>query len=261
MSLCILLFLGISSLVIPMVSQHTYHHIDVAAKNMPPSLLHWFGTDDLGRDLFVRIWCGARISLSVGLIVACVDTLFGTLYGAIAALFGGKIDMLMMRFTDVLHSLPWLLIVILLAMFMPPSLTTTIIALTLTGWINMARMIRGDILKTQNEDFVKAAWIMGASRSRVLLRHLIPQTTASMMTMLTLTVPSAIFAESLLSFMGIGVRLPEASWGLLAKEGLTALIYHPWRLFFPGAFISLTILCCNLLGESIKKALNPLETA
>ncbi len=246
-----------SAIIVPFFSPHTYYETHLALKNNAPCATFWFGTDELGRDLFTRIWWGARISLFVGITAAVIDMVIGVFYGAFAGMVGGKLEEFMMRLTDILHSLPHLLIVILLMVIMKPGVTTILIALTITGWINMARIVRAQILQIKQNDFVMAAYILGASRWRVLFRHLIPNSIGSIITTMTLTIPTAIFAEAFLSFLGLGVQAPIASWGTMASEGLSALQYYPWRLFFPAGFISITILALNLLGDGIRDAFDP----
>ncbi len=247
----------ISAIVIPFFSSHTYYETHLSLKNTSPCQRFWFGTDELGRDLFTRIWWGARISLFVGITAAVIDMAIGVLYGAFAALVGGKTEELMMRFSDILNSLPLLLIVILLMVIMKPGVATIIVALTITGWINMARIVRGQILQIKQNDFVVAAYMLGATRWRILFRHLIPNSIGSIITTMTLTIPTAIFTEAFLSFLGLGVQAPIASWGTMASDGLSALRYYPWRLFFPAIFISLTMLSLNLLGDGIRDAFDP----
>ena len=162
-----------------------------------------------------------------------------------------------MRLADILYSIPYLLVVILLMVIMGSGLATIIIALAMTGWINMARIVRGQILQLKQLDFVKAATALGASRRRILLRHLIPNAMGPIIVTLTLTIPSAIFAEAFLSFLGLGVQAPIASWGTMANDGLPAMRYYPWRLFFPASFISLTMLSFNLLGDGLRDAFDP----
>ena len=218
---------------------------------------YFFGTDELGRSLFVRIWWGARISLFIGVSAALLDMAIGVFYGGFAALLGGKIDEVMMRGADMLYSLPHLLIVILLTVIMEQGITTIIIAMTLTGWISMARIIRSQILSLKEQDFVTAAKALGASNIRILVRHLIPNCFGAMITTVTLTIPHAIFTEAFLSFLGLGVQAPIASWGTMASDGLPALSFYPWRLFFPAAFISITMLAFNLLGDGLRDAFDP----
>ena len=255
--LTVLVIMIISAIIVPFFSTHTYYETHLALKNSAPSATFWFGTDELGRDLFTRIWWGARISLFVGIAAAVIDMAIGVFYGAFAGMVGGKIEEFMMRMTDILHSLPHLLIVILLMVIMKPGVTTILIALTITGWINMARIVRAQILQIKQNDFVMAAYMLGASRWRVLFRHLIPNSIGSIITTMTLTIPAAIFTEAFLSFLGLGVQAPIASWGTMASDGLSALRYYPWRLFFPAGFISITMLALNLLGDGIRDAFDP----
>jgi oligopeptide transport system permease protein len=226
-------------------------------KNLPPSLQFWFGTDELGRDLFTRIFWGARLSLFIGIAASFIDLVIGVVYGAVSAIFGGKVDEAMMRLCDILFSIPYLLVVILLMVIIGSGITTIIIALTMTGWIHMARMVRGQILQLKELDFVKAARACGASRFRLFWRHLIPNCMGPIIITVTLTIPAAIFAEAFLSFLGLGIQAPLASWGTMASDGLPAMRYYPWRLFFPAAFISLTMLSFNLLGDGLRDAFDP----
>ena len=255
--LVVLSTLIFAAIVMPIFSSHTYYETHLHLKNTPPCSRFWFGTDELGRDLFTRIWWGARISLFVGITAAIIDMAIGVFYGAFAGMVGGKTEEFMMRVTDILYSLPHLLIVILLMVIMKPGIVTILIALTITGWINMARIVRGQILQIKQNDFVLAAYMLGASRSRILFRHLIPNAIGSIITTMTLTIPAAIFTEAFLSFLGLGVQAPIASWGTMASDGLSALRYYPWRLFFPAIFISFTMLALNLLGDGIRDAFDP----
>jgi oligopeptide transport system permease protein len=253
-TLAALIFMAI---VGPLISGYTYYETQLPLKNQSMSSTFWFGTDELGRDLFTRCWWGARISLFVGITASLIDLVIGVLFGSIAALLGGKIEELMMRFADILYAIPYLLVVILLMVIIGPGITTIIIALTITGWINMARIVRSQILQIKQQDYVRAAFALGASRRRVLLRHLIPNAMGPIIVTLTLTIPSAIFAEAFLSFLGLGVQAPIASWGTMANDGLSALRYYPWRLIFPSAFVSLTMLSFNLLGDGLRDAFDP----
>ncbi len=241
----------------PLLSSHTYYETQLPLKNQTPSLQYWFGTDELGRDIFTRIWWGARISLLVGISASVLDLLIGVIYGAICGFFGGKIDELMMRVADILSTIPYLLVVILLMVVVGPGLLSIIIALSITGWIGMARIVRGQVLQLKEFDYVTAARALGANSSWILSKHLIPNTTPSIIVTLTLSIPTAIFAEAFLSFLGLGVQAPIASWGTMANDGLPALRYYPWRLFFPAAFISVTMLSFNLLGDALRDALDP----
>lgn len=244
------------AIVVPLLSSYTYYEIDLSSKNMAPSWLHWFGTDDLGRDMFVRVWYGARISLFVGITAALIDLVLGIIWGGVAALCGGKIDEVMMRLADVLYALPSLLIVTALMVVLGPGLITILIALSLLGWITMARVVRGQLLTLKEQGYVYAARAMGAGFWRVLFKHLLPNAFGPIIVTLTLTVPTAIFTEAFLSYLGLGVQAPIASWGTMSSEGLPALEYYPWRLFFPAGLICLTMLAFNAVGDGLSDALN-----
>jgi oligopeptide transport system permease protein len=255
--LFILITLFVMAILGPWISAYSYHETHLSLKNTPPCKQFWFGTDELGRDLFTRIWWGARISLFVGIMASIIDLFIGVFYGALAALMGGKIEETMMRMADILYSIPYLLVVILLMVIIGSGITTILVALTFTGWIGMARIVRGQMLQLCQMDFVKAAQALGASKLRILTYHLIPNCMGSILVTVTLTIPSAIFAEAFLSFLGLGVQAPIASWGTMANEGLSSLRYYPWRLFFPAGFISLSMLCFNMVGDGLRDAFDP----
>jgi len=252
-----LIVLILSAIIIPVFYSVKYYETCLQDKNLMPSMQHWFGTDELGRDMFIRIWCGARISLTIGIVAALIDMVIGVLYGGIAGLVGNKTEEWMMRIADIFYSLPRLVIVILLMVVMGQGIRTIIIAMTLTGWINMARIIRSQVLQLKEMDFIMSAKAIGASPLRILMKHLLPNTVGSIITTVTLTIPAAIFTEAFLSFLGLGVQAPLASWGTMANDGLSALRYYPWRLFIPAAFISVTMLGFNLLGDGLRDAFDP----
>lgn len=255
--LMILLLLGIFAVFAPLLSTHPYYETNLALKNQPPSKRFWFGTDDLGRDMFIRIAWGARISLFVGITAAFIDLLVGVLWGGIAALIGGKVDNLMMRIADILYAIPYLLVVIMLMVVMGSGLIPILIALTITGWIGMARIVRGQLYQLKEQEYILAAIALGAGRRRILFKHLIPNAMGPIIVTMTLTIPIAIFTEAFLSFLGLGVQAPMASWGTMASDGLPAMRYYPWRLFFPAFFISITMLAFNLVGDSLRDAIDP----
>lgn len=255
--LSLLVFLILLALIGPLLTPYAYYETHLPLKNLVPSAEFWFGTDELGRDLFTRVWWGARISLFVGITAAVIDLILGVIYGSIAGLWGGKTDEALMRTADIIYSIPYLLVVILLTVVMGSGLATIIIALTITGWIPMARIVRGQILQLKQLDYAYAAYALGASRWRILFRHLLPNAIGPIITTMTFSIPTAIFAEAFLSFLGLGVQAPIASWGTMASDGLSALRYFPWRLFFPAVFISLTMLCFNLVGDGIRDAFDP----
>ncbi len=240
------------------MTPYTVNGQNLAVQNQAPSVNHWFGTDDLGRDVFTRTWYGARISLFVGLVAAFIDFFIGVIYGGISGYKGGRTDNIMMRIVEILYGLPYLLIVILLLVVLGPSLFTIILALSLTGWVGMARIVRGQVLQLKTLEFVHASKSFGAKTSRIIRKNLLPNTMGPIIVQMTLTVPTAIFAEAFLSFLGLGISSPFASWGVMANDSLTTIISgHWWRLFFPAFFISATMFAFNVLGDGLQDALDP----
>ncbi|WP_306813080.1 ABC transporter permease [Paenibacillus soyae] len=231
---------------------------DLENKNMPPDATHWFGTDDLGRDMFERVWKGAQVSLFVGIVAALIDLIIGIIYGGIMGYFGGKVDEVMNRFSEILAAIPYLLIVILLLVVMEPSITTIIVAMSITGWINMAWIVRGQIMQLKNQEYALASKSLGAGAMRIIFRHLIPNAMGPILVTLTLTIPNAIFTEAFLSFLGLGVQSPVASWGTMIDDGAGAMMSgYTWRLFFPALFLSLTIFAFNVFGDGLRDAFDP----
>jgi oligopeptide transport system permease protein len=216
-----------------------------------------FGSDNLGRDLFTRVLYGARISLLIALVATLVNFFIGVLYGGIAGFAGGRVDNLMMRVVDVIATVPLLLYVILLMVIFEPGLKTIMIAIGTVYWVNMARIVRGQILAIKEQEFVLAARTLGASSSRILIRHLIPNAMGPIIVALAMMIPSAIFTEAFLSFIGLGVSAPMASWGTLANDAVSGLRTHPYQLFYPALFISVTVLAFNFLGDGLRDALDP----
>ncbi|MDO6655825.1 ABC transporter permease [Anaerobacillus sp. 1_MG-2023] len=256
--LIMLVLLVLMAIFGPLLTPYSYDHQVLTEGNLPPSSEHWFGTDNLGRDMFTRTWNGARISLFVGFMAAIIDFIVGVAYGGFSGYKGGKTDNFMMRIIEILYGLPYLLMVILLMVVMGPGLFTIIIALTVTGWVGMARIVRGQVLQLKNAEHVLASRTFGASASRVIRKNLLPNTMGPIIVQMTLTVPTAIFAEAFLSFLGLGVQAPVASWGVMANDGLSVILSgHWWRLFFPAFFISLTMFAFNVLGDGLQDALDP----
>ena len=241
----------------PMFSQYEYDAMDFMMINEPPSFIHWFGTDTFGRDIFVRVMYGARISLSVGFMASIVSLFIGVIYGGISGFAGGKTDEIMMRIVDVIYSVPMMIYVILLMVVVGPGLKSIFITLGITYWAPMARMVRAEIMRLKNEEFILAARVIGASPKRILLRHLIPNAMGSVLVTLTFSIPGAIFTEAFLSFVGLGVSAPMASWGVLSNDAIGTLSIYPWQLFFPASAISITILAFNFLGDGLRDALDP----
>lgn len=255
-SIFILLIITLLAIFVPMLSPYSYRE-QLGVYNAPPSAAHWFGTDDLGRDVFVRVWQGARISLFIGLSAAVIDLIIGVLWGSISGLAGGRVDNIMMRIADILSAVPYLLVVIILLVVLEPGLLPMIIALSITGWVNMARIVRGEVLSIKNQEYVLAARTLGANTWHLIRKHIVPNALGAILVTMTLTIPTAIFTESFLSYLGLGVPAPTASWGTMASEGNKALISAPWRLIFPALFISLTIFAFNAVGDGLRDALDP----
>jgi dipeptide transport system permease protein len=256
--LIVILFMVLLAIFGPMLTDLSYSKQVLLDANQKPTLAHWFGTDELGRDVYARTLYGARISLFIGIMAALIDLLIGAVYGGISGYLGGRIDNLMMRFVDLLYGIPYLLIVILLMVVMGSGLLTIIVALSATGWIGMARIVRGQVLSLKSSEYVLAARTLGGSAGYIIRKHLLPNTLGVIIVQVTFSVPSAIFAEAFLSFIGLGIQPPLASWGVMASDGLpTILSGHWWRLFYPAFFISLTMLAFNLVGDGLQDAFNP----
>ncbi|GGG85101.1 ABC transporter permease [Paenibacillus radicis (ex Gao et al. 2016)] len=256
-SLVILFLIVVMAIIGQWISPHDYSTNDLSATNQKPSSDHWFGTDALGRDMFSRTWMGAGISLQVGIYAALVDLFVGVIIGGIMGYYGGKVDEVLNRFCEILYSIPSLLVVILLIVVLEPSMFTIILALSITGWINMAWIVRGQIMQLKNQEYVLAARSLGASPARIMFKHLVPNAIGAIIVTITMTVPSAIFAEAFLSFLGLGVQSPAASLGTLINDALKAMTIYPWRMIFPAVLISLTMLCFNIFGDGLRDALDP----
>ena len=255
--LYVILLILLIALAGPWLSSLSYSDQDLMATNQSPSAEHWFGTDNLGRDLFIRVLYGARISLSIGIVASILNLTIGVIYGGIAGFFGGRIDKVMMNIVDILYGIPVLLYVILLMVVLEPGLINIFIALGIAYWLRMARIVRGQILSLKEQDYVLAARTLGAGNWRILFHHLIPNSMGPIIITMTLAIPEAIFTEAFLSFIGLGVAAPMASWGVLASEGITSLRSYPFQLFFPAMAISITMLAFNFLGDGLRDALDP----
>lgn len=253
----------LAAILVPMTSPFDYASNNLEMTNMKPSAEHFFGTDQLGRDIFVRVFYGARYSLTIAVVAAIINLFIGVLYGGIAGFFGGKVDNIMMRIVDVLYSIPLTIyVIIFMTIFNKPGsggsgLWTIILALSISYWIGMARIVRGDVLQLKQQEFVLAAKALGASNIRILMRHLIPNCIGSIMVTITLLIPEAVFTEAFLSFIGLGLVPPKASLGTLANEAMQAIYTSPYQLLFPSVMICLIILCFNLFGDGLNEALDP----
>ena len=252
----ILAIIAIMAIFVPILSPYDYAE-QTGVYNSPPTADFWFGTDNLGRDVFVRSWVGARISLLIGISAAIINLVVGVVYGSVSGLIGGRVDNIMMRICDILNSVPELLIIILLLVVLQQGLVPMIIALSLTGWIRMARIVRAEVMSLKAQEYVLASRTLGASASHLIRRHLIPNAMGSIIVTMTLQIPAAIFNESFLSYIGLGVTPPLASWGTMASEGNEAILTAPWRLLFHALLISITIFGFNAVGDGLRDALDP----
>ncbi|UCD11633.1 MAG: ABC transporter permease [Nitrospinaceae bacterium] len=222
-----------------------------------PSAANWMGTDQLGRDLFSRILYGGRVSLFIGVATTLVAVLIGTLYGAVSGYVGGRWDSLMMRAVDVVFALPDLLMIILITVVMGRGVAGLFLALTLVSWVTVARLVRGEVLRLKESNYVEAAHALGAGDLRILAREILPNLLGVLVVTVSFRIPVAILAESTLSFIGLGILPPASSWGTLANDGWSAIKFYPHLILFPSLAIFLTILSFNFLGEGLRDALDP----
>ena len=254
--LSLVLFLAIFG---PSVSPYRYDQIDAQFVRTAPDVAnrHYFGTDANGRDLFVRVLYGARVSLAVGVLATLVSLIIGVSYGAVAGYVGGRIDNLMMRFVDVMYSLPFMFFVIVLMVVFGRNIFLIFIALGAVEWLTMARIVRGQAKSLKEKEFIQAARVAGVGPAGIIARHLVPNLLGPVIVYATLTIPQVILVESFLSFLGLGVQEPMTSWGVLIHEGAREMEVTPWMLLFPAVFLSVTLLCFNTLGDGLRDALDP----
>lgn len=267
----------------PILSHYTIDDQDLSRANVPPkvqmlSWLHpfdgkengvdvyqshnihgyyWFGTDGLGRDLWTRTWSGTRISLIIALVAALVDLLIGVIYGGISGYFGGKIDNIMQRTVEIIYSIPYLVWTILLILILKPGLITITIAIFAINWVPMSRIVRGQMIRLKNDEYVLASRTLGASHSRIIFKHLIPNSLGQIIVNTMFSIPNAIFFEAFLSFIGLGITDPMASLGSLINKGYSVLQIHPYQTLFPGIVICLLLVCFNILGDGLRDAFDP----
>ncbi|MFB7139598.1 oligopeptide ABC transporter permease [Gottfriedia sp. NPDC056225] len=271
----------------PMISGHSYKDQDLKRAKLPPKIgvlanvkflpfdgydqygndvykdkgikeNYWFGTDDLGRDLFTRTWSGARVSILIGLLAAVIDMLIGVTFGGISGFFGGRVDTIMQRIAEVLMGIPYLIVVILfILIFKNPGILSIALAMVITGWVSMSRIVRGQMLKLKNQEFVLASRTLGATNTQLIAKHLIPNIMGPIIVMMMFTIPSAIFSEAFLSFIGLGIAPPKASLGSLVSDGFKSLQTFPHMMIIPAIVISLLILSFNLIADGLRDALDP----
>ena len=231
--------------------------VNTDLKNVSMNSTHWFGTDSLGRDLWVRTWQGTRVSLIIGILGAFIELVIGAIYGGVSSYFGGVVDDIMMRIVEILNSVPYLILVLLIAIVLGKGILPLIIAMTCTGWVGMARLVRGQILSIKEQEYVLAAHALGSSSNRIIFRHLLPNTLGVMIVDVTFAVPGYIFAEAFLSYLGLGVQSPNTSLGALCSSATGNLMFYPYQLFWPSLIISIIMLAFNLIGDGLTDALDP----
>ncbi|WP_193368560.1 ABC transporter permease subunit [Pelagibius marinus] len=258
-SIVVLGIIAVMAIFAPLLSPHPYDEIYWDRIQAGPDFAnaHWFGTDGNGRDMFIRVLYGARVSLAVGLLATTVSLVIGVTYGAIAGFMGGRIDNLMMRIVDVLYSLPFMFFVIMLMVVFGRNIFLIFVALGAVEWLTMARIVRGQTISVKRKEFIEAAQAGGVSNTKIIFRHVIPNVLGPVIVYMTLTIPQVILTESFLSFLGLGVQEPLTSWGVLISEGAKVMEFAPWMLFFPAAFLAVTLFAFNFIGDGLRDALDP----
>ncbi len=261
--LILIILMAIMSIVGTGINGFKYYEQNYELINVKPNGIHWFGTDELGRDLFTRVWFGARYSLFIGVAAAFIDFILGVLYGGISGMASRRVDAIMMRIAEVIYSIPYLLVVILLSVVLSKdksgsSMFVMILAMTITSWVPMAILVRGQVLQLKEAEYALAAESLGAPKSWILKKHIIPNTLGPILVNITLAIPQAIFAEATLSFLGLGLQPPKASLGSLASDGLAGLaVGNAYQILIPAIFISLIMFAFNVLGDGLRDALDP----
>jgi oligopeptide transport system permease protein len=265
----VLAIVALLAIFAPLLSQYSYDAIDYGTISCAPDWwpgkdaicyaggTHWFGTDSVGRDLFVRVLYGARVSLAVGLVATLVSLLIGVAYGATAGYLGGRIDAVMMRFVDVLYSLPFIFFVIILMVIFNRNFFLLFVAIGAVEWLTMARIVRGQTLSIKQKEFIEAARAGGVGTWGIIFNHIVPNVLGPVIVYVTLTIPTVILAESFLSFLGLGIQEPLTSWGVLIADGTNQMETAPWLLIFPAGFMALTLFCFNFIGDGLRDALDP----
>lgn len=283
-SVVIIAVIVVMAIVCPMVSPYTFSDVNSRQTNLPPRIpgieafgifdgtvgdvdaytkagcpdeYHFFGTDNLGRDIWVRVWTGTRISLTIAFVAVIIDVLIGVIYGLISGYFGGKIDILMQRFTEVLSSIPQLVIVTLMIVVMKPGLSNIVIALFITGWIDMSRIVRAQVLKFKNQEFALAARTLGASSWSIIFKEILPNALSQIVVTFMFSIPNAIFLEAFLAFVGLGVPAPIASLGTMINDGYKSAMVYPHMVVAPVLVLAVLMLGFNLFGDGLRDAIDP----
>ena len=240
------------------LNRYDYYSNDYSKLNIPPNADNWFGTDSIGRDMWTRCWIGGRVSMLIAVISTFISYLIGMIVGGISGYYGGRVDMVLMRIIDVLMGIPSLIYLTLLTLVLGSgNLAVLIICMCISAWMGPARSVRGQILQIKEREFVVASRTLGASPLRLIVRHLLPNIMGQLVVGMTMAIPSLIFAEAFLSYIGLGVTPPNPSWGQLIKEAASVFKYYPYQFLIPCALISITMLCFNLMGDGLRDALDP----
>lgn len=241
----------------PWITPYSYEEQNLRLGASSPSIKHWLGTDLLGRDLFTRLLYGGRISFMVGFIATAVSLVIGVFYGIVSGYLGGKTDMVMMRFVDILYAMPFTLFVIMLMVVFGRHLWLIFLAIGAVEWLTMSRIIRGQVLHIKKQEFIESAIALGVPRRRIIWKHLLPNVLGPVIVYTTLTIPQVMLLEAFLSFLGLGVQPPMSSWGLLISAGVDSMEEYPWLLIFPGCALAITLFMLNFLGDGLRDALDP----
>nr|WP_243646984.1 oligopeptide ABC transporter permease [Scopulibacillus darangshiensis] len=282
-SLTVLVIITVMAIIGPYLNEYTYRQQNTAHTNLPPKVtglgwlgfdgidVHrvdqyekrhitenfWFGTDEFGRDLWTRVWKGTQISLFIALVAALLDLFVGVLYGGVSAFCGGKVDNVMQRIIEILVGVPNLIVIILFILILEPGITSIILAMVITGWVGMARVVRGQMLQLKGQEFVLASRTLGAKGTSLIRKHLLPNVMGPIIVTLMFTIPTAIFFEAFLSFIGLGLQAPLASLGVLIEDGYKSMRFFTYKLIFPSIVISAIMISFNLLGDGLRDALDP----
>lgn len=256
-ALVLLIFCVVMIVIGPFIRGMDYYTINGKLKNTSPNATYWFGTDNLGRDLFSKVWKGAQTSIVVAIVCTVIQIVIGCTYGGVMAYFGGAIDEVMMRILEIITSMPSLLITLLLMMVLGNSLGALLVAMSITAWCGTARQIRGMIMQLRESEYVMAAEALGASPMRIIVKHLLPNTLSILILSTAVSIPSYIFSEASLSFLGMGLKAPAISLGVLISEGQSMLDIYPYQVFFPALVLCIIVLAFNLLGDGLRDALDP----
>lgn len=254
--ICIVIIL-LLSIFVPMISSYQFDAIDTASANIKPCAEHLFGTDEYGRDLFVRCWQGTRISLFIAVVAVLIDVLIGMVYGLVSGYFGGWLDGILQRFQEIMNSIPTLVILTILLTVMKSSLVTVIIALMFTEWIAMSRITRAQVLKVKQEEYVLASRTLGSGNFRIIFREILPNIYGQLIIMSMMTIPNAIFYEAYLAFVGLGLAVPQASLGTLINDGFNSILVYQYMMIIPAIILAILMLSFNLCGDGLRDALDP----